>query len=247
MFISNDTYVLDVEFPFHMNQIWMKKHHNSKAHYHWHSFYEISYVYSGQANCFVDGERYPVYQGDIVVFNIDEVHGWEMEEDIQLLVMTFSPEFILSHQNWDKDYLNFFNQRPVNFVNILNHELDNTKIISTSVKNIWDEWKNDKFGKNMMIKAELLKILTLLSRHFEAEKFVRRKMLQKRMQLKRLDKVFDYLEKNYMDKITLEEVSSIANMNASYFSRYFHNIMNMKFIDYLTQKRCEKHCNCIRV
>lgn len=238
MNISNDTYDLNVEFPFHMNQLWMKELHNSDEHYHWHSFFEITYIFSGRAICFVDGKRYVVETGDIVIFNMDEVHGWEMEEDIQLLVMTFSPSLITNHADFfDGEYLRFFGEKGRSFKNKLDSRYKNTHDIYLIMDSIWKEWKNDQIGKNLMIKAEVLKILTLLTRHFKGDNRNLKAIYEQRSQLKKLEQALKYIDAHFMGKITLEEISEIAYMSPNYFSSFFHKTMGEKFIDYLIRKR----------
>lgn len=240
MYICNDTYELDSEFPVHMNQLWMKKYHNSREHYHWHNFYEISYICSGQAACFVDGEIYPVHQGDIVVFNAGEVHGWEMEEDIELLVLTFSKEMITGDRYIDDEILRFFDNLTSNFTNILNGQMEATKAIHRSLCSAWQEWNGGEIAKNLMIKAELLKILTYLNRYFVNGEVDFEAVKQKRKELKRLDEVMKYIDAHYMEKLTVEEVASVANMSAGHFSKLFHKIMGQRYIDYIIQKRIQK-------
>lgn len=240
MYICNDTYELDSEFPVHMNQLWMKKYHNSREHYHWHNFYEISYICSGQAACFVDGEVYPVRQGDIVVFNAGEVHGWEMEEDIELLVLTFSKEMITGDRYIDDEILRFFDNLTSNFTNILNGQMEATKEIHHSLCSAWQEWTGGEIAKNLMIKAELLKILTYLNRYFVNGEVDFEAVKQKRKELKRLDEVMKYIDAHYMEKLTVEEVASVANMSAGHFSKLFHKIMGQRYIDYIIQKRIQK-------
>lgn len=240
MYICNDTYELDSEFPVHMNQLWMKKYHNSREHYHWHNFYEISYICSGQAACFVDGEIYPVHQGDIVVFNAGEVHGWEMEEDIELLVLTFSKEMITGDRYIDDEILRFFDNLTSNFTNILNGQMEATKEIHHSLCSAWQEWTGGEIAKNLMIKAELLKILTYLNRYFVNGEVDFEAVKQKRKELKRLDEVMKYIDAHYMEKLTVEEVASVANMSAGHFSKLFHKIMGQRYIDYIIQKRIQK-------
>lgn len=237
MYICNDTYELDEHFPIHMNQIWMKKYHNSNEHYHWHDFYEISCVCHGRANCFVDGECYPVREGDIVVFNSGAVHGWEMEEDVELLVLTFSEKIITSDRYIDGEILNFFHNLTNNFTNILNGKLDATKAIQASIYNAWNEWSNEELGKNLIVKAELLKILTYMNRYFIEGNVDFEKLRRKRRELKRLDQVLKYIDLHYMEKLTVEQVASVANMSPGHFSKLFHKIMGQKYIDYIIQKR----------
>lgn len=239
MEISNDTYALDASFPFHMNRLWMKKHHYASTHYHWHSFYEITYINSGCAVCFVDGERFPVRQGDMVVFNMDEIHGWEMEDDVELLVMTFSADFLKNCQQMDSSFTDFFHDEQADFMNLLDGALGSTKAVQTSMWNAWQEWQMDAFGKRLMIRAEVIKIIIMLARHFRGGNVNYEAVRQRRKQLKRLDKVLKHLDTHYMEKISLEATAEIAHMSPGYFSRYFHQITGRKYIDYLVEKRIE--------
>ncbi len=237
MYICNDTYELNAEFPIHMNQICLKKYHNSSRHYHWHDFYEISYICHGQALCFVDGECYPVREDDIVVFNSGAVHGWEMEDDIELLVMTFSEKIITSDRYIDGESLNFFQNLTHKFTNILSGKLNATKSIQNSICNAWNEWSNNEIGKHLIVKAELLKILTYLNRYFVEGNVDFEELKRKRKDLKRLDQVMKYIDLHYMEKLTVEQVASIAHMSPGHFSKLFHKIMGQRYIDYIIQKR----------
>ena len=127
--IYDDTYPLDERFPVHMNRLWMKKYHGTDEHWHWHDFYEISYICSGTATCFVDGNDYLVHQGDIVVFNAGEIHGWNMQEDVELLVLTFSKDMIVNDPYIDEEILPFFQEWSEGYANIISRRAENTKLI----------------------------------------------------------------------------------------------------------------------
>ncbi|MEP1954955.1 MAG: AraC family transcriptional regulator, partial [Algoriphagus sp.] len=49
--------------------------------------------------------------------------------------------------------------------------------------------------------------------------------------------ILDYILKNFKEKITLQEVSSMANMSESSFSRYFKSRVNKSFSDFLGDVR----------
>lgn len=52
-------------------------------------------------------------------------------------------------------------------------------------------------------------------------------------------KAMDYIKKNYMRKITLEEVASYVYLSSSYFSKIFKDEMKLNFNSYLNQVRIE--------
>lgn len=167
MRLTNDTYPLNPDFPLHMNRLWLGAHHHAKEHFHWHSFYEISCVLSGDACCFADGRHFQMNPGDVAVFNADEIHGWRMKNDIELLVLTFSPELIASSpDSFDSGYLQIFNNHTA-FQNRLDGSDINAALICTILKETFKEWQGSNLGRNLMLKSQLLHILILLIRYFQ--------------------------------------------------------------------------------
>lgn len=50
-------------------------------------------------------------------------------------------------------------------------------------------------------------------------------------------RITEYVEANYAEKITLEELSRISKYNRTYISTFFKNTMGMNFYEYLTRIR----------
>ena len=53
------------------------------------------------------------------------------------------------------------------------------------------------------------------------------------------DKVSSYIEKHYMDNLTLATVSNHVSMSYNYFSKLFHSLFSIGFSDYLNKIRME--------
>lgn len=66
------------------------------------------------------------------------------------------------------------------------------------------------------------------------------KSSRKMMQLK---PVLEYIDSNYGQTITLNELSRIAGMSPKYFCSYFHSIIHRTPIDYLNYYRIERACS----
>ena len=54
-----------------------------------------------------------------------------------------------------------------------------------------------------------------------------------------------FIYSNFKNTITLNEVSNIAHMNASAFSRYFKRVNNMTFSRYVTEIRVGYACKLL--
>jgi two-component system response regulator YesN len=58
-------------------------------------------------------------------------------------------------------------------------------------------------------------------------------------------KAIDYIKKNYMKKITLQEVADCVYLNPSYFSKIFKSELNCSFVNYVNKIRVEMSKNLL--
>lgn len=56
----------------------------------------------------------------------------------------------------------------------------------------------------------------------------------------RLETLFEYVDNNYYNRISLEEAATIANFSPHYFCKFFKRMTGVTFFDYLNEYRCEK-------
>ena len=86
-----------------------------------------------------------------------------------------------------------------------------------------------------MIKANVLRILTMLIRAYQDESKSGEMLREKKNAMKRLEQAFNYIDDHYCEKITLEEVASSVYMSSNYFSSYFRKVDKYQF-----QRLCHK-------
>ena len=63
---------------------------------------------------------------------------------------------------------------------------------------------------------------------------------QQMEKLKKLSKVFQYVEENYQNSINLEEISKVAGFSKYHFSRFFKENAGVTFLDYLNNFKITK-------
>lgn len=80
-----------------------------------------------------------------------------------------------------------------------------------------------------MIKADTLRILTLLTRHYQDEMKSKEPLKEKDLTMHRLSKAFKYIDEQYKEKLTLEQVASSCHMSSNYFSSYFRKGSKYEF------------------
>lgn len=235
----NDTYSLDPQLPMHMNRVWMGRQHPSREHFHWHDFYEISCVLSGKALCIVSGRQYSMVEGDIAVFNAGEVHGWKMEKDIELLVLTFSERLLGSAEDSaGEEWQRVFGGQAAAFQNKLSAEGKHTLAVKSLMLDAYKEWRAENLCRRLMLKSYCFHILALLIRHFVSPDMGE----SRKLALKKADNLklaLDYVNGHFREEISLAKAASAACMSPSYFSSSFHEVFGEKFTEYVTRLRLE--------
>lgn len=245
MVITKDTIELSPEFPFLiMDQVLYEKD-NQEDMFHWHSYCEITYIKRGHGCYFVNGERYEVRERDLIIFNNVELHGWWVQEDsMEVAVMIFPTEFVsVPLTMFDNDYLKPFLERGSNFRNKIEAEEEYAAEIVHIMEDIDREWEEHSVGYRLMIKAQVLRILTLLIRHYQkdtAEKKGGQRLGDKKKAMKRIEEALYYINSHFTEKISLEQAASIACMSPNYFSSYFKKVSRCGFSEYVTKLRLEK-------
>ena len=91
-----------------------------------------------------------------------------------------------------------------------------------------------------MIKADVLRILTMLIRHYNNDARDPGRFSEKNKALRRLQRAFEYIDGNYCGKVTLKTAADTVYMSPNYFSHYFHSATGISFSDYVTMRRIRK-------
>lgn len=239
MKLIRDNIPLNKDFPFQISEVILNNENSCSDWFHWHSYFEITCVRKGSGSYFVDGREYTMDEGDIIIFNNVEPHGWKLlGEDMHLLVMIFSPEFVAEKLSvFDYEYLKPFVERGSNFKNRIGKEEAVSHEIRKGIREIYTEWEEKKEGYPLMIKANVLRILTILIRAYQDESKSDEMLKEKKNAMKRLEQAFAYIDAHYCEKITLDEVAAAAYMSANYFSAYFRKVADISFSDYVTRLR----------
>ena len=245
MKLERDSIPLDKEFPFQISEVELNQANSRPGTWHWHSYFEITWVLEGKGNYFVNGQEYTMEKDDIIIFNNVEPHGWKLlGGNMKLLVMIFSPEFVAEKISlFDAEYLKPFVERGSNFKNRVGREEKVNEEIRISIREIYQERKE---GYPLMIKANVLRILTMLIRAYQDETKSGEMLKEKKNAMKRLEQAFTYINDHYCEKITLEEVAASVYMSSNYFSSYFRRVANISFSDYVTRLRVNRAREMLR-
>ena len=236
-----DTIALDAAFPFRIDEVRLRVDDGTGDFFHWHEYFEVLLILSGTGCYYVNGQAFEVTGGDILIFNNAELHGWQVtQSEMRVLAMVFAPRLVAGYGDFsDVAYLKPFIERGENFKNRVGGWEPCAAQIADIMREIAGEWEQKRDGHRLMIKADVLRLLTMLVRHYHDDSRSAARA-DRNKALLRLKRAFEYIDGGYCGKLTLKEAANRVYMSPNYFSHYFHAATGVSFSDYVTMRRVHK-------
>jgi len=206
--------------------------------YHWHEEIEFIYVEDGFMEINVNNETRNISKGNFIFINSGHLHqisspGPSIHHAIVFHPRILNFEFSDTCQNsiigpLTKGYL----QLP----NSIDLENQTKHFVVNKLKEIIILSQSNSDIASLSIKIKLLQIIELF---YQKQLFLKPEKKISENQ-KNIKKVIKYIQDNYSEKISLDELASILNMNKNYFCSYFKNSIGKQPITYINEYRCEK-------
>jgi len=214
---------------------------------HWHNAVELVYAKKNGCEVNVNGRNIPVEESDILIIAGGDIHAFTADKvgrDGERILIQFDIPRLdcLNHIKnlvWTLACTRVISRKNNSFV----HDE-----IEKNIRKILDEHERKDTAYEMAINARIFDILVALVRNFleSAEtdyiketdniKTNRKKITG----LEKINKVFQYIEENYQEDITLHDVSKAVGFSKYYISRLFNNIAEKSFSSYLNSFRIKK-------
>lgn len=204
---------------------------------HWHDEMEIIYVKKGYGTITVDLESHLVESGTLALILPGQLHSIDQSDtdSMEYENIIFHPNILFSKQA-DSCYLDYFQPLLSNTISIptlITPALTNYTEIASCIDGADEICKTYPKAYQFAIKSRLLQFFFLL---FAATNETPGKSQDSRT-LDKMKRILKYLEHNYMNKISIADISDEIGLSESYFMKFFKNTMGSSFIDYLNEYR----------
>ncbi|MBP3376410.1 MAG: helix-turn-helix domain-containing protein [Clostridia bacterium] len=205
--------------------------HTPSTSAHEHANIELIYSVDASIKLVIDKQSYTLSGGDLVIISPGEIHtqsilGSGLYYSIKLL-----PNILFSSDQTFSEY-KFFNQ----FLSLndkkrlyLRDELSSTGI-SEIFNDVMREWAKKSSGYELMIRANILKIFTILARFNDKSE----KRKGGRLSNDAINTALSYISDNFAS-VTEQDVADHCGLSLAYFSTLFKNTVGVKFGEYLLQ------------
>ena len=209
----------------------------AKVDFHYHEFCKILLLVSGQGSYVVDGLRYALSPGDIVLIGSRSVHKPELAEDTayERVIIYISPDYLQQMSTPDCDLLSVFSGERGH---VLRLKEQRRKALFSMAAALEQSIAGDGFGREILTHAELLRLMVELGRsmHDSAADLPRPSTTRNR----RVLEIMEYLDRNLAEEIDIDRLAEKFFISKFYMMRLFQKETGTTVYTYLTQKRLLK-------
>ncbi|HWR42107.1 AraC family transcriptional regulator [Sporomusa sp.] len=212
---------------------------------HWHENFELLYFEQGEALIYCNSRPIRVGPGELIIINSNDLHyGENLSPQLVYYVVEFDLSFIHSNKIdlCQTKYMTPLVQNRILFRN----QIDQNNELLAEVRHLIDEYYRQELGYELAVKAYIYRILVLLLRFYGEQTISETEKDRQRKTLDRLSPVLEYMDCYYTEKLSLSQLSSMANMSDHYFCRLFKNLTGKSPTEYINHLRLNKAVTLLR-
>ena len=203
---------------------------------HWHDEMEIIYVKKGCMTVNIDFTAFCACAGSILFLIPGQIHSMEQypSSSAEYETILFKPEILIS-QTADicSDYFHALLNGAIEIPAHLTPDMPYYGEIASCLDRADEICQTCPNAYQLFIKGQLLLLFFAL---FSKCSDLKSRPKNKKSLIK-IKSVIKFIESNYMQKITIEDMADLVSLSQSHFMKFFKNTMGTTFIDYLNHYR----------
>ena len=212
---------------------------------HTHEYFQIYYVSKGCLSHHMENKSSTLHQGDMFIIPPGVMHCISSDPNTQFYSFSFVPEF-LGEINPNNKLVTLFLRNLLTKKNILPKVSIHTEdifYIESIMERMLNEFNHKKFGFNEIIHSYAVLLIAVLARnYFEKNNLPEYFDNSKQFVLH----CIEYIENNFTERITLDEISKRSAMSKTSFCELFYNLTGHSFNSYLNICRIKKATEYIK-
>ncbi len=206
----------------------------TQVDFHYHEFCKILLLISGGGGYYVDGQRYQLQAGDIVLLGSRSIHKPEMDAGVpyERIIIYVDPGFLLRNSTGNGDLLSVFSGEKGH---VLRLSENRRKKVFQLAADLEEDLKSQNFGQDILSTTGLLRLMVALGRARE-----RQDTVDSGAMMPRSDRIRDILR--HIDSHLAEDMDADGIARQFFVSKYhmmrqFREETGTTMHLYITQKR----------
>jgi len=209
-----------------------------------HNYFELLYVYSGEAAYQVQDREIIARQGDLLVINGSFYHRLREVEvsPFRAVVLYFLPDVLRNGGATGEDvqYLMPFLMQDSTSPYLIARKTGLPDEILNVVEKIQSHLPAISGSARLTVRTCLELILVLLMNHYKNHLSLTDVIDRRQKAFDRMRPLFDYVDQHYAEPIALSKATELVRMSKAHFMRSFKKVTGQPFDTYLNHFRIAK-------
>lgn len=207
-----------------------------------YSYFEIWCLQSQHCTIEISSRSFNLYQGDILVFSQnDDKEVITSDSNAMFLVLQIDAVTFNAFMPYSSllDAYSFFTSHSEYFNNRIAASNPVAQTIRNQMSNISEDFATKKQGYEISVLKACLDIILIIAGNTNyCDIKIERKNTDNNIKVhKSLKKAFDYIDSHLTEELTLEKISTVAELSPNYLSNIFREHTGIRLWDYISEKR----------
>lgn len=206
-----------------------------KVEYHYHEFYKVVFLLSGNGVYYIEGKGYQLKPGDIVLVNMHSAHRSDIEggcEAYERIILYISQDFLEENESLSSELSGIFAGKHGP---ILRGDKEMVRIFETYLAELEAELSGEKFGKEIMSKSILLRFLTEIERSFLYGRNQKPPLAVP--ENRQVREIMNYLNQHMTETICIDDLAKHFYLSRFHMMRKFKEETGQTIYNYLSEQR----------
>lgn len=210
---------------------------------HVHSALELGLTLEGDAIVRISNTSFAIHKGSLFFFNSNEPHEIiaSSSEGVKIAYLQVSNSFC-------SEYISCFRNLELlkNDLSVHLQPKQRREITELMISSLLDYLAEPSEMYSLRCMCSIFQLYNQLLTYVPYQQLTEAAYLARNKKMARLSRITEYIESNYGEKITLEELARRENLTKTYLSHFIHDNLNMTFQEYVSSMRFERALKLIR-
>lgn len=215
----------------------LKSGGGTQVEYHYHEFCKILLLLQGSGGYYVDGQRYLLQPGDIVLLDAHSIHRPELDSGAayERIILYISPEYLQRQSTAECNLRSVFSGEKGHVLRLTGERKQKIFRMAAQLERDLDE---DAFGREILSNAGLLRLLVEIGRNRENPESDRTSPVLPRSE--RIVEILRYIDEHLSEDLDAEVLAKAFFISKYHMMRQFRRETGTTVHLYITQKRLVK-------
>ena len=215
----------------------LKSKGGTQVEYHYHEFCKILLLLQGSGGYYVDGQRYLLQSGDIVLLDTHSIHRPELDANApyERIILYISPEYLQRQSTTDCNLKTVFSGEKGHVLRLAGEQQQKIFRIAAQLER---DLERDAFGREILSNAGLLRLLVEIGRNRENPETSGISPVMPRSD--RIVEILRYIDDHLSEDLDAEIIAKAFFISKYHMMRQFRRETGTTVHLYITQKRLIK-------